>query len=181
MGLYIVIMRETTGLKLSWCSRQDTQISISVRMTVGNKFNNYACEGLSRFGWQCKVLVWRCVLSGDARNQRGCFLLSACPHPVFLAKSRGVVMFSEICGVFVNDVKKCVWVLIIDVCIKYIGIHMEEFICGILCTSAHGYIFIYILVWDCIQSRVTWGGIFGWCFLLWKSANDLRLSGHSCS
>ena len=105
MGLYIVLMCETTGLKLSRRSRPDTQISISVRMTVGNKSNNDACEGLSCFRCQCRVLVRGFVLRGDANNSRGSNLLLERPHPVFLVNSRGIVMFSEICGVFVNDVK----------------------------------------------------------------------------
>ena len=46
--------------------------------------------------------------SVDGKNSRGHLLWSARPHPVFLAKLRGVVMFSEIYGVFVNDVTKCV-------------------------------------------------------------------------
>ena len=94
-GLRRVLMSETTGLKLSQCSRPDTQISIYVRMTVGNKSDNDACEGLSHFGWRFRVLVRRCVLSGYANNSRGYFLLLACPHPVFLVKSRGVVMFKK--------------------------------------------------------------------------------------
>ena len=48
------------------------------------------------------------MLSGDGKNPRGNILWSSRPHPVFLAKLRGVVMFSEICGVFVNDVTKFV-------------------------------------------------------------------------
>ena len=94
-----------TGLKSSQCLRPDTQISISVRMNVGNKPNNDASVGLSFFIWRCIVLVWRCVISGEANNSRGYLLLSARPHPVFLVKSRGIVMFSDIYGVFVNDVK----------------------------------------------------------------------------
>ena len=43
------------------------------------------------------------MLSGDAKNSIGHFLISAHPHPVFLVKSRGVVMFSEIYGVLVNN------------------------------------------------------------------------------
>ena len=57
------------------------------------------------------------MLSVDGKNSRGHLLWSARTHPVFLAKLRGVVMFSEIYGVFVNDVTKCVCVLMIDVCI----------------------------------------------------------------
>ena len=45
------------------------------------------------------------MFSGDGMNSRGHFLLLAPPHPVFLAKLRVVVMFSEIYGVFVNNVK----------------------------------------------------------------------------
>ena len=45
------------------------------------------------------------MLSVDGKNSRGHLLWSARPHPVFLANLRGVVMFLEIYGVFVNDVK----------------------------------------------------------------------------
>ena len=86
------------------------------------------------------------MLSGNANNPRGNFLLSARPHPVFLVKSRGVVTFSDIYGAFVNDVTKCVCVLMIDACMNCSEIHMAGFICGLLCTGAYGCIFIYILV-----------------------------------
>ena len=55
------------------------------------------------------------MLRGDARNSRGYFLLLESPHPVFLVKSRGIVMFSEMCGVFVNDVTKTISVLMINI------------------------------------------------------------------
>ena len=105
MGLYIVLMRKTTGSSLSRCPRTDTQISISIRMTVSNKSNNDAWVGLIFFQWWCSVLVRRCMFSGNAKNPRGHFLLSSRPYPMFLVKLRGVVMFLEISGVFVNDVK----------------------------------------------------------------------------
>ena len=149
-------------LNLSQCLRLDTQISTSVRMTVGNWSNKDDSEGLSRFGWKCSVLVQRCILSGDAKNSRNYFLLSARLHTVFLVKLRGVVMFSEMSGVFVNDAKNCVCVLLIYVCGKYSESHMAGFLGEILCTSSYGCIFVFIEFRHCRQSRVTWGGIFGW-------------------
>ena len=128
----MVLIRETTGLNLSQCLRPDSQILISVRMNVGNKPNKYAYEVLSCFLWHRILLVQRCVLSGVAKNSQGYFLLSARPHPVFLVKSRGVVTFSDIYGAFVNDVTKCVCVLMIEVCIKCSEGHMVGFIGGIL-------------------------------------------------
>ena len=94
-GLHMVLMRETRGLNLSQRSRPDTQISISVRMPVGNKTNNDACEGLSRFEWRFRVLVQKFVVRGDAKNVQGYLLLLTRPRPLFLLKSRGIVMFSE--------------------------------------------------------------------------------------
>ena len=145
MGLHIVLKRETTGLNLSRCSRPDTQISISVRMSIGNKSNNDACEGLSCFEWICRVLLRRCMLRGDANNSRGCFLVSACPHHVFLVKSRGIVMFSEIRGVFMKDVT-FFCVLTINVCINCSESHMAGFIGGVLCTDTYGCTFVCIVV-----------------------------------
>ena len=72
-------------------------------MTVGNKSNNDACVGLIIFGWCYSVIVQKCVLSGDVNISRGYFLLLSRTHPVFVVKSRGVVMFSEMYGFFVND------------------------------------------------------------------------------
>ena len=92
------------------------------------------------------------MLSGDANNSRGYFLLSAHPHPLFLVNSCGVVMFSEMYGVFVNHVKFFVCLLMIDVCIKFSEIHMAGFLGGILCTSAYGCIFVFIVVRDFRQS-----------------------------
>ena len=63
------------------------------------------CESLSCFGWRFRVLVQLCVLRGDENNSRGYLFLSARPHPMFLVKSCGVAMFSEMYGFFVNDVK----------------------------------------------------------------------------
>ena len=71
-------------------------ISISVRMSVGNKSNNGACDGLSFFEWRCIVRVRQCVLRDYAKNSLGFFLFLARPHPIFVLKSRGIVMFSEI-------------------------------------------------------------------------------------
>ena len=64
-------------------------------------------------------------------------------------------MFSEIYGVFVNDVTKCVEVLMIYVCIKCSESHMVSFLGGILCTSAYGCILVCIVVRYCKQSGVT--------------------------
>ena len=169
-------MRKTTNLNLSQFLSPDTQISISVRTTVGNTSNKDSCVGLSCFICNCSALVRRCVLSDDAKNQREHFLLSARPHPMFLVKSRGIVTFSEIYGVFVNDAKKCVCVLMKNVCTKCSEIHMTVFLGGMLCTSAYGCILVYIGVQDCRKIWVTWGGIFGLCL----QPRCLQLSGYSC-
>ena len=96
MGLKILLRRETTGLNLSQYSMPDTQIPISVRMSIGNKSNNYACEGLSSFLRKCRLLVRLCVLRGNENNSRGYLLLSTLPHNIFVIKSCGVVTFSEV-------------------------------------------------------------------------------------
>ena len=142
-GVTHSLKRETTGLNLSQWSRPDTQISISVRMSVVNKSNNNACETLSIFLWHCRVLVRRCVLRGDAKN------------------SRSVVMFSKMWVVFMKYVTKYVCFLMIDVCINSSEIHLVRFLGGILCMSAYGCIFVCIVVWDCIQNGVIWGGLLG--------------------
>ena len=54
-----------------------------------------------------------------------------------------------------KDVKKCVCVMIIDVCINISESHMAGFPCGILCMSVYECIFICIVVWDCRQIGVT--------------------------
>ena len=95
------------------------------------------------------------MLRGNANNSRGYFLFLAHPHPVFLAKSHGIFMFSEICGVFVNDMTKCVCLLIIDVCINCRESHMAVFFDRILFTSAYGCIFVCIVVWYFRNSGVT--------------------------
>ena len=115
-------------------------------MNVGNRSHKDASIGLSIFGWVCSVLVWRRVLSGHGKNSRGYFLWSTRLHSVFLAKLHGVVMFSEMYRVFVNDVKKCVCVLMLYLCRKYSESHMAVFLGGILCTSAKGCIFVFIVV-----------------------------------
>ena len=38
-----------------------------------------------------------------------------------------------------------------------------------LCTSAYGFIFLCIVVWDCRQNGVIWGGIFWWCLFCYES------------
>ena len=68
MGLHMGFKRETMCLNLSRCLRPDIPILTSVRMAVGNKSNNGACEGLSRFEGRCGVLVLRCMLRGDTNN-----------------------------------------------------------------------------------------------------------------
>ena len=107
-----------------------------------------------------------------------CFL--ACLHPIFVVNSTGIVMFSEMCGVFVNDVIKFIFDMMIDVCIKCVKIHMADFLGGNLFTILYDCIFVCILVWECRHSRLRRGRNFGWCFLLWKSTGDFRLSGYSC-
>ena len=79
MGLYIKLMRKTTALNLSLCSRPDIQISIFVRITVGNISNKDASLGLSRFEWRCSVLV----------------VWSVCTHLAFFTKLCGVVIFQK--------------------------------------------------------------------------------------
>ena len=79
VGLHIVFMFLMKALNLSQCSRPDTQISISVRMSVGNVLNKDISVGLSHFGCQCGVLV----------------LWSIFTHIVFITKLRGVVVFQK--------------------------------------------------------------------------------------
>ena len=62
-----------------------------------------------------------------------------------------------------NDVKKDVCVMVIDVCIKCSESHMTGFLGGILCTGAYECIFVCIVVQDYRQSGVTVGKIFGLC------------------
>ena len=95
MVLDIFLKREMTGLKLSQCSRLDTQILISIRMAVNNKSNHDACEELSSFEGHCRLLVRLFVLRSYSKNSQGCFLLSTRPYFVYLVKSHGVVIFSE--------------------------------------------------------------------------------------
>ena len=64
---------------------------------------------------------------------------------------------------FVNDATKCVCVLMIYICRKYSKSHMAVFIGDLLCNSVYGCIFVCLLVQDYRESRVTRGGIFGWC------------------
>ena len=75
-GFYIEFMHKKTALISSRCLRPDNQVSISVRINVGNISNKYSYVGLSCFGWRCSVLV----------------LCLARPHLVFFAKLHGVVM-----------------------------------------------------------------------------------------
>ena len=79
VGLHIVFMFLMKALNLSQCSRSDTQISISVRMYVGNILNKYISVGLSHFGCQCGVLVLWYIFT----------------HIVFITKLRGVVVFQK--------------------------------------------------------------------------------------
>ena len=156
-------MRKTTALNLSQCLRPDKQISIYVRMHVGNISNKYAYVGLSCFRWRCSVLLQQWVLSVDVKNSWGHLLWSACLHPVFLAKLRG-----KLC-------RKCVCLLMISVCINCSDIHIAGFLGMILYTSVYRCIFIFLVVWDCRQSRVTWGRLFGsylqrgWFTIIWYS------------
>ena len=68
---------------------------------------------------------------------------------------------SEIYGVFINDVTKCVCVLMIYVCRKCSEINIAGFLGGLLCTSVYGCTFVCSVVGDCIQSGVKRGGLFG--------------------
>ena len=105
----MVFKREMTCLNLSKSSRTDTQISISVRTSVGNKSNNDAYEGLSSFEGRCRLLLLCGMLRGDPRSSRGYGVLSSFPHPVYSVESRGkIFMFSKIRGVFMKDVRKIV-------------------------------------------------------------------------
>ena len=96
MGLHVVLKREMTCLNLLRCQRPDTQISIFVRMSKGNKSNNDACEGLSRFEGHCRLLLRRFMLRGYTKSSRGCGVSSAFPHPVYSVDSRGkMFMFQK--------------------------------------------------------------------------------------
>ena len=140
MGLDKEFIFVTTAFNLSWCLRPDTQISISVRISVGNISNKDASLGWSCFEWWCSLLV----------------LWLVCPHLVFF----GVMWcchFSEIYGVFVNDVIKK---LRID------DMHMYK-----MQLNSYGRIYwwaIYTSVYECIfvcsvvqKFGVTWGGFLG--------------------
>ena len=83
------------------------------------------------------------MLSGDANHSRGRFLFLARPHPMFLVKLHGVIMFSEIYGVFVNDMTK-ICLLMIDVCIKCSESHMAGFIGNFFVLVCTG---VYLYVW----------------------------------
>ena len=163
MVLHMVLKRKAECLNLLQCSRLDIQISISVRMAVGNKWNNYACEGLSCYGGFCRVILRWCVLRVYANNSQGYFLLLVRPYPIFLVNVCGVVMFSEMWGFFMNNVTKCVCMLMIDICINCSGGHTAGSIGRIVCTSDYGCVFVCIVVWDCIHNRVTRGGLSRWC------------------
>ena len=60
-----------------------------------------------------------------------------------------------------KDMKKCVRVLIIDVCINNSERHMAGFLGGVLCTSAYMCIFVCIVLWEYRQNVVTQGRLFG--------------------
>ena len=68
------------------------------------------------------------------------------PYPMFVVNSRGVVMFSEKFGVFVNDVTKFVCIIMIDLCIKCSESQMACFLVRILCASVYGCIFLCVVV-----------------------------------
>ena len=61
---------------------------------------------------------------------------------MFLVKSHGVVMFSEIYGVLVYNVTKCVSVLMIQIWKNLVKVIWWSvwagFLCGVLCISAFG-------------------------------------------
>ena len=101
------------------------------------------------------------MLWDNAENSKGDFLLSAYPHPIFSVKSSGVVLFSEMWQFFMKVVETFVCLLMIGVCINSSESHMAGFIGGFLCTSTYGCILVCIVVLDCRQNGVTWGGIFG--------------------
>ena len=86
------------------------------------------------------------MLSGYGNNPQGYFLWPERPHPVFLGKLRGVVMFLDIYGIVVNYGTKCVCVLMIEICIKCSESNIADFLGRILCTSAYACIFICIVV-----------------------------------
>ena len=65
---------------------------------------------------------------------------------MFLVKSRSVVMFSEICGFFVYDMTKFVFVLVVDVYIKCSESQMSRFFGGVLCTIVYRCIFLCIVL-----------------------------------
>ena len=74
---------------------------------------------------------------------------------MFFAKLFSVVMFQKFMELFVNDVTKCVCVLIIYVCIKFSESLMMVFLGGLLCNSVYGCIFVYSVVQYCRHSGVT--------------------------
>ena len=78
-------------------------------MSKGSRLNNDAFEGLSNFVGRFKINIIWCILRGDKNISRDAVEGSlVCPHPVSLVELRGkIVMFSEMRGVFMNVVTKC--------------------------------------------------------------------------
>ena len=109
-GLLIDLNRKMTCLNLSRCLSPDSQISISAIIYKVSVSNNDACLGLSNFVGRCIIILWWCMLGGEEKVSRGAGAGSlVCTHPVSLVESRED---------FMNVVKKCLCVLMIDICKK---------------------------------------------------------------
>ena len=139
-----------------------SQISISSRISEGSISNIYVCRGLSKFVGLWIIIVRGCMLGGNKNISwdagPGSQLI---PHSISLVKSNGIFfMFSEIVRIFMNVVKNCLFVLMIDVCKISTERHMFGFYGGFLCTIARGCIFVCITVWDCRRNWVTRGWTF---------------------
>ena len=91
-----------TCLDILQCSRPDSQISVSKRMSKGSILNNYSCLGLSHFVGCSIISVQWCMLRGDENISRGTGAGSpVCPHLVSLVELRGqIFMFSVIVRIF---------------------------------------------------------------------------------
>ena len=98
-------------------------------MSEGIRYNNDVCEGLSCFLGLCRIIVHQRMLRGDENISRGEVAGSpVCTHTVSLVELHGqIFMFSEMWGVFMNDVKKGLCMLILDVYKNISEINMKGF------------------------------------------------------
>ena len=139
-------------------------------MSEGSRSNNDAYKGLSSFVGCCRISVRRCMLRGDNNISQGSVAGSPVfPHPISLVELRSqIIMISEMWGILMNFVKKCLCMLIIYICKNSSERHMVGFLGEFLCTSSCGCIYICITVWDCRWNWVIWGRLLGWCVVIYR-------------